>query len=153
MTPYEIYLDFRTAPFGADSALNALYEASQYMGGAVGASWSGGTIVGTVVSSLIQTYDPTLDDAIGGTVTNMISQIASAATELAAGQIESAWDSLFAIPTLATAGSVPIPPTSPGDFGVTTPMMVFTDDGGAIPSNAAGGSAYAIVSGGGGDGC
>jgi cytochrome c553 len=148
MTPYEIYLEFRTAPFGADSALVALYESSQYMGGSVGLVWKGATTVGQAVSGLIQTYDPTLDDAIGGTVSNMISQIGTAATELAQGQIEAAWDSLFAIPKVSSSTTVPLPTTSFGDFGVTFSMADYTDTGGTLPSNAAGGSASTIVAGG-----
>jgi hypothetical protein len=148
MTPYEIYLEFRTAPYGSGSVVTALYQSSMFMGGAVGASWKGGTAVGTAVSSLIQTYDPALDDAIGGTVSNMIDQIGAAATELAQGQIEAAWNSLFAIPNVATPTSVPLPPTSVGDYGVTYSMADYTDTTAApLPSNAAGGSADVIVGG------
>jgi hypothetical protein len=113
MTPYEIYLEFRTAPFGSGSVLVALYEAAMFMGGktTLGGAITGGAAVGTAVSQVIQTYDPTLDDAIGGTVSNMIDQMAAAATALAVGQIQNAWDSLFAIPHAASPTYVPIPPT------------------------------------------
>ncbi len=84
MTPYEIYLEFRTAPFGSESVVTSLYQASMFMGGALGASWKGATTLGTAISRLIHTYDPSLDGAIGGTVSNMIDQIGAAATELEA---------------------------------------------------------------------
>lgn len=149
MTPYEIYLEFRTAPYGTMGVLQSLYEAAMFMGGPVSKAAGRGYAVGTAVSQLIQTYDPTLDDAIGGTISNMIDQIGEAATELAQGQIEAAWNSLFAIPNVASPTSVPIPPTSAGDFGVTTSMQDFTITTDApLPSNAAGGSADAIVGGG-----
>jgi hypothetical protein len=149
MTPYEIYMEFRTAPFGAGMATVALYEAAMYMGGPVSKAGAGGYVVGTAVSQLIQAYDPTLDDAIGATVSGMIDQIGAATTELAQGQIEAAWDSLFAIPNVASSTTVPLPPTSVGDFGVTYSMADYTDTTAApLPSNAAGGSADAIVGGG-----
>jgi hypothetical protein len=155
MTPYEIYLEFRTAPFGSGSVLVALYEAAMFMGSSktlAGAAATGAAI-GTAVSYLIQTYDPTLDDAIGGTVSNMIDQMANATTELAAGQIQSAWDSLFSIPKVATPTTVPVAPFSSGDFGVATPLLDFTDLGGTLPSNATGGAAWSEVDISNGGGC
>ena len=151
MTPTEIYLDFRTAPGGSNSILVALYETAMFMGGktTLGGAAALGTSAGKLASQLIQTYDPTLDDAIGGTIANMLDQISNAATEVAAGQIQAAWDALFAIPNAATPATVPVPPTSAGDFGVTTDMADYTDTTAApLPSNAAGGSADSIVGGG-----
>lgn len=36
MTPYEIYLDFRTAPFGSSTVASSLYEAGNFMSGPLG---------------------------------------------------------------------------------------------------------------------
>ena len=155
MTPYEIYLEFRTAPFGSGSTLVALYEAAMYMGGktTLGGAAALGTTIGTAVSGLIQTYDPTLDDAIGGTIVNMIDQIAAAETEMAAGRYEAAWNALFAIPAAAAPTTLPVSPVSTGDYGITSAQQYYSDNGGSILNNSAGGSAWGDAEGGGGGCC
>lgn len=76
MTPYEIYLSFRTAPIGALSVRAALYEMTVLVSkGAIGA-YTAGYEVGThYVLPAIQTYAPDLYDSIGGTIGTIVENL------------------------------------------------------------------------------
>ena len=118
MAPYEIYLDFRTAPNGSLSITGALYEAGVFIVFRVVSAYGIGYGAGTVVNDLIVQYDPDLENAIGGTVSEMIQQMQNAITSAAQGQLEESFDNLFGIP---------ISYNNPGDFGVTQEMAEFSD--------------------------
>lgn len=115
MTPYEIYLDFRTAPVGSLTVTASLYEAGVYIGTRVSAAFGAGYAVGTAANELIETYDPELEETIGGTVAQMLQQLQDAVTAAAQGGIEKSFDSLFGVPP-------PLSYNSPGDFDVSIEM-------------------------------
>lgn len=117
-TPYEIYLDFRTAPYGALGVTDALFETATYIGGYVSAAFGVGTYIGTDINEVIENYDPDLEIDIGGTVDSMAEDLAEAGNELSAGDIEDAMDSLFGTP-------LPQTPTDYGDFNITIDMAFF----------------------------
>jgi hypothetical protein len=117
MTPYEVYLVFRTAPLGSLSVASSLYEAGMYMAKPVGIAATLGYGVGTLVNSLITNYDPALEDAIGGTVAGMVDQVQAAVDLATQGQLMEATDALF---------GTPISFNSPGDFGVTQAMADYS---------------------------
>lgn len=110
------YLDFRTARVGNTAVEAGLEEAS--IGGALNAgialqgSWDFGTLVGSATNWLIEKYDPSLEDAIGGTVDNMLQDIQDAQTEFEQGQYESSIDSLFGV-SISYTGDYD------GDWGVS----------------------------------
>lgn len=116
MTPYEIYLDFRTAPEGALGVAGSLWESGVYISSEVAPAYGAGYAVGTVINNLIENYDPSLEDTIGGTVSGMASDIEDAGTELMRGDYEASFDSLFG------GGSPVLPEDSGNDFGVSQPM-------------------------------
>jgi hypothetical protein len=118
MTPYEIYLDFRTAPNGSLSILGALYEAGVFITFRVSIAYGAGYATGTVVNDLIETYDPDLETTIGGTVSEMVQQVQNAITAAAQGELEESFDNLFGIP---------ISYNNPGDFDVTEEMADLSD--------------------------
>lgn len=148
MTINEIYLEFRTAPVGSLSVPAALYETSAFVGvNLSGAAYSGYTL-GTDINNLIEADDPSLENTIGGTIAQMLSDISSAITELQQGQYESSWNSLF-------GGSQPVVPQNSGnDFNVTASMAAYMNyvnqNGG--PGGYGGGSGGGSGSGSGG-GC
>ncbi len=73
-TPYEVYLSFRTAPVGSLGVAGSLYESGVIFGMGVTLAATVGYQAGSVLSTLIQTYDPSLNDAIGGTISEMVAQ-------------------------------------------------------------------------------
>jgi hypothetical protein len=76
MTPYEIYLDFRTAPVGALAVNGALYETSTVLSSTLLPAYGTGYAIGTyVVGPLIETYSPSLYDAIGGTIAQIVENL------------------------------------------------------------------------------
>lgn len=111
-TPYQIYLDMRTAPVGALSVNGALFETSMALGGATYMSFQGGWTAGSWAASLIQTYSPSLWNTIGGTVAGMVNQISSAGTYVLQGQYEKSAGALFGLtPSQSTTMS-----SSGGDY-------------------------------------
>ena len=123
MTPYEIYLEYRTAVLGSLSISSALFETAVYMSTAVSQAFGAGYAVGTGVNYLIETYDPALQEVIGGTLDTMLNQLSSAASELAQGNVEKSLNNLFG------EGSPPISYNNAGDFGDLS-SMYFEDMGG-----------------------
>jgi hypothetical protein len=73
MTPYEIYLEFRTAPVGSLGSGASLVETTKFMGSNIALAAGVGWEIGSQIYNLIQQYDPALDDAIGGTVAESIN--------------------------------------------------------------------------------
>jgi hypothetical protein len=99
MTPEMIYLEFRTATVGSLDVGAALWETAQFMGTRLSGAWAAGYyVIGTPISWLIQNYAPNLDDAIGGTVSNMIDQIVAAGDQADQGQFNAALRALFGLP-------------------------------------------------------
>jgi hypothetical protein len=122
MTPYEIYLDFRTAPIGSLTVTASLYEAGVFIGTKVSTAFGVGYAAGTVTNDLIETYDPELEETIGGTVAEMLQQLQNAVTALSQGSVEEAFDNLF-------GSTPPLSYDNPGDFDVTFSMYdLFLDD-------------------------
>jgi hypothetical protein len=119
MTPYEIYLDYRTAPVGSLSVEGALYEAGVFIGTRVATSGLIGYQAGTVVNTLIETYDPDLEDAIGGTVAGMLQQLQDAVNAALQGELEKSFDNLF---------GVPLSYNSAGDYDVAIAMADLDPD-------------------------
>jgi len=120
MTIEEIYLDFRTAPAGSLSVEGALYETGVFVGVRASGAFGAGYTVGTGISYLIETYDPELEMAIGGTISNMLDQMAAAASALAMGKLQAAMDRLF---------GGPVPTRAVNDYAVTTDMDDFESAG------------------------
>lgn len=85
MTPYEIYLDFRTAPVGALSVQGALYETGTVMYQGAFVAFVGGYLVGTEFADLCQTYDLPLWDAISNIVGVTMEAITNAVTPVTLG--------------------------------------------------------------------
>lgn len=116
MTLREIYLEFRTAPVGSLSPSAALAETSMYAGGWLYVSWKAGNWLGDGIYELISTFAPGLDDAIGGTVANMIENMWLATDDVEQGQYEAGLDDLFGLPV--TGSSDPS-----GDWDVSAWMV------------------------------
>jgi hypothetical protein len=113
-TPYEIYLDLRTAPVGALGVTGALYETSLALTPAIVSSFGLGYTAGTIAADLIQTYSPALWDAIGGTVAEMVNNIHAAASLAAQGQLQEAAGELFGLTPSVTGAMAGYG----GDYGV-----------------------------------
>lgn len=76
MTPYEIYLDFRTAPDGALGVGGALWEAATVLSRGVAAAGLTGYEIGQlIVSPLIQNYAPSLHIAIGDAIGPIVDSL------------------------------------------------------------------------------
>ena len=119
MTLSEIYLDFRTAPVGSMSVSSALFETATYAGTELVTAWTAGYTIGTAVNNVITTYDPSLENTIGGTISQMLSDINSSISAIQQGQYENSWDSLF-------GGSQPaVPQNSGNDFNVTSSLATY----------------------------
>ena len=82
LTPYEIYLSFRTAPIGSLGVTGALYETTMLMSKELTLAFGVGYTAGTLIAPLIRDYAPSLWDAIGGTLYNIVESISSAAGSL-----------------------------------------------------------------------
>jgi hypothetical protein len=116
MTIQDIYLEFRTAPVGSLSVRGALAETAIFSARYIAvAAWAGNEI-GTQIYNVIATYDPSLNDAIGGTVYNMVGQIQSAQTDVLQGQYLKGVDDLFGDPVWSSGNRA-------GDFDVSYPML------------------------------
>ncbi len=75
-TPYEIYLDFRTAPVGALSVSGALWEAATVLSRRLGGAYLSGYAIGTqVVEPLIRNYAPALYNQIGAGVAGAVDML------------------------------------------------------------------------------
>jgi hypothetical protein len=124
LTPYEVYLDFRTAPVGALGVTGALYETSVILSQTMAGSYATGYAIGTYcVDPLIQTYAPDLWDAIGGTVNQIVEDFTSAyqSSAIALGAAEQHFapsysPTSFQISSFATYG---------GDYGATMDWAQF----------------------------
>lgn len=123
MTLEEIYLEFRTAPIGSLSPSAALAETSMFVGRYLSTSFTAGALVGTGISWLIQNYAPGVDDAIGGTIANMIDNFWEATGDVQQGHYEAAFDDLFGFQV--TWGSDPF-----GDWDISTPMVEYYQSSG-----------------------
>lgn len=76
MTPYEVYLDFRTAPVGALAVTGALWETAVVLSYTMTVAYSTGAAIGTyVVAPLVEAYAPSLYNAIGGTISVLVDQL------------------------------------------------------------------------------
>jgi hypothetical protein len=117
----EIYLDYRTAPWGSLGVTDALYETAVDVSAAVGFAWEGGQALGTAINSLIETYDLPLYDQISGTVGGMAEQVQDATTEFEQGKYEDSFDSLF---------GMPLSDSTDGDYDVTLSMAYWYESGG-----------------------
>ncbi|WP_207184678.1 hypothetical protein, partial [Rubrivivax gelatinosus] len=78
MTPYEIYLSFRTAPIGSLSVSGSLYESSMLISRELAVAFGIGYAVGSFIAPLIETYAPSLWDSIGGAIYGIVESISSA---------------------------------------------------------------------------
>lgn len=98
MTPYEIYLDFRTAPVGALGVTGALWETSVVLSTRLGGAYYTGYEIGTyVVAPLVQNYAPNLYNAIGSSIANIVDTLTTswAGGVSAAGQAQQSTAPLF----------------------------------------------------------
>jgi hypothetical protein len=109
MTPYEIYLEFRTAPIGSLTPASALAETGMFMASRLAPSAYLGWKVGGEINDLIETYDPELEDTIGGTIDTALDNINGASSDLVQGKYERALDHLF-------GGSISDEGNSTGDY-------------------------------------
>ena len=99
-----------------ESVAASLYQTGKIISTEAAIAASVGYAVGTVIHSLIQSYDPELDDAIGGTVVNMLQQITEAGTDASKAQYISALKALFGISAVPVLN---LPIDSPAHFTVT----------------------------------
>jgi hypothetical protein len=74
-TPYEIYLDLRTAPIGALSVPAALLQTGLYVGTQLYMSYQAGYSAGTLLNDVIVKYDPALEDDIGEYIYDSVNWI------------------------------------------------------------------------------
>ena len=109
MTPYEIYLEFRTAPVGSLTPASALAETGIFMAARLAPSAWVGWKIGTEINDVIETYDPELEDTIGGTIDTALNNINGASSNLIQGRYEQALDHLF-------GGSISDEGESTGDY-------------------------------------
>lgn len=72
MTIMRIYQGFRAAPIGASSIPASIYQTATYAGGHLVAAFSAGYAIGTGISYLLTNYAPSVNDAIGGTLYEMM---------------------------------------------------------------------------------
>jgi hypothetical protein len=103
MTPYEIYLDFRTAS-GGISITSSLAEAAIYIGTNVALAAGTGYAVGTGISNVIEAVSPSTNDAIGGTVAGMVDQLSAATSAAMEGEITAAINDLFGDISISEGG-------------------------------------------------
>jgi hypothetical protein len=97
MTLEEIYLEYRTAPFGSLSPAAALWETTAFAGKNVTIAAGAGYAIGTEIHNLIETYDPSLNDAIGGTLDIMLEHLMEAKTAAEQQQWIDAIKALFGV--------------------------------------------------------
>lgn len=112
----DIYLSFRTAPYGASLGVSSsLLMTATVAGGSLLGAWSFGyETVGPTVSSLIQTYAPALHNAIGSGINWFVEGLRDSLTNPAAlGNMEKEGADMFELLPIAynTLGS------TGGDFG------------------------------------
>ena len=131
-TPYEIYLDFRTAPVGSLSVTGALWEASTVMSQRLIPAYLTGYAIGTtVVEPLIRNYAPALYDKIGATVAASVDWLSRSwsGSIVDQGQAQRQTATLF--------GSSPLQIqyfSMGGDFGVSASWSTaFSSGGGCHP--------------------
>jgi hypothetical protein len=116
MTLEEIYLEYRTAPIGSLSPAGALAETAQFAGVRLSFWFTAGTMIGTGISWLLEHYAPNVNDAIGGTISNMIENFWAASGQVEEGNFEAAIDQLLGFPV--TNSSDPW-----GDWDIDEPMV------------------------------
>lgn len=75
MTIYEIYLSFRTAPFGGLSVAAALYETGMAIWKPVGIAFGFGWAIGTGLGGLIQTFAPSVYDRAGDAIFDFLDNM------------------------------------------------------------------------------
>jgi hypothetical protein len=118
-TPYEIYLDLRTAPTGAIGPAAALAETGMYVGQRLFMAYWAGYTAGTLMADLIETYCPGVYPTIGEYLYDSVNAITSAIgwikTGVAQQNYANWWtrggtDGLW----VGTAGTVE---TTGGDYG------------------------------------
>lgn len=131
-TPYQIYLDFRTAPVGALSVSGALWEAAVVLSTRLGSAFSTGYAIGTfVVEPLIRNYAPALYERIGAGVAGAVNQLSSS------------WSGSVQEQGIAQSATAPIFGSTPlqmnyfsmgGDFNVSSSWSsAFSSGGGCHP--------------------
>lgn len=92
-----IYLDFRTMPYGSLSPAAAAWETTSVISLNTLAAWGVGWTLGTMINNLIQTYAPDLEDAIGGTIAEVINELQAANQAATAKQLRDAVRNLFGV--------------------------------------------------------
>ena len=125
-TPYEVYLSFRTAPVGALGVTGAIYESGVIFGMGVTLAAAAGYKAGTVLSGLIQTYDPSLNDAIGGTITEIITQFQTNWNATQIGVWQQTLGTTIPMTTQQRIDQI----THGGDFGVSADWEFSVGEGG-----------------------
>ena len=131
-TPYEIYLDFRTAPVGSLSVAGALWETSLILTGGLGTAYYVGEEVGKrIVEPLVRNYAPALYDKIGATLATAVNWLSNSwrGTVLDQGIAQQATAPMF--------GSSPLQMnyfSFGGDYGVSSSWRSsFSSGGGCHP--------------------
>jgi hypothetical protein len=116
LTPYEIYLSFRTAPVGALGVTGALYESTMLISGQLVLAYGIGYAVGSMITPLIQTYAPSLWDTIGGVLYGIVQNMSSALDTFTLGAAQFAGSASFDLGSTAQ-----LMQSTGGDFGVANP--------------------------------
>lgn len=120
----EIYLEFRNGGgIGSLSRKAALSEVAEYAGKKLVWEAGLGAAIGTFVQSILETYFPDTDDAIGGTVSNIIDQYHNAVDQWEIGHYQAGIDQLFDYPITDSSNLA-------GDWEVTQAMADYYIGGG-----------------------
>lgn len=123
-TLYDIYLDFRTAPYGAASSSIAMLQTTVYAAVLLRLSYNFGQEIGGGLHWLIVNYDPPLDNAIGADMAWIVSTVTSIGDATTSG-IRGFWEwqlntDFFQVPMI-DLGS---PYIGMGDWGVMDDVSV-----------------------------
>ena len=126
-TPYEIYLDFRTAPVGSLGVAGALWESSVVMSSTLLASYSTGYAIGTyVVAPLIENYAPSLYNAIGSLVSSIVNTLSNSWISGTSGQAQQS-----TAPTFQSTGmQIDSFSSFGGDYGAASSWETLSGGGG-----------------------
>jgi hypothetical protein len=120
-TLQEIYLDFRTAPYGGATTASALLETTVFAAVLLQGSYQFGQTVGNGLSWLIQKYDPALDNAIGADIAWVVNLVTNIGNGVSKGFWEWQLDSTFFQVPLDDFGSFA---DGLGDFGVLDDISI-----------------------------
>jgi hypothetical protein len=153
-------------PFAQYSPAAAAWETAAFAGTRLAAAYYLGEAIGTEIHNLIQTYDPSLDDAIGGTLDQMLQQLVNAQTAAEQQQWIAAIKALFGVHDDGTSNTATNKQAGPtvgavgkdgaggdGIGGVNTCCVTYPYDGGStggggfieiIPGTGSGDSAINI---------